>query len=422
MELKKMVPEVRFMGFSGEWEEKRFGETFTPIPNNSLSRADLNDNSGLVKNIHYGDILIKYGELLDIGKEKVPYVTDDTISKKYFPFKLQNGDVIIADAAEDETVGKCTELINIKDDVVISGLHTISVRPVRLFSSMYLGYFMNSSSFHNQLLRLMQGTKVLSISKSIIKDTEIFFPAHTTEQSRIGTWFQHLDQLITLHQKKYNKLTNIKKAMLEKMFPKNGADVPEIRFEGFEGKWEEKKLNQVSEIIGGGTPSTIIPEFWDGDIDWYSPTEIGDKVYVEGSVKKITALGLENSSAKILPANKTVLFTSRAGIGDMAILRKDGATNQGFQSFVIKEDNDPYFVYSKGHLIKDYALKHASGSTFLEISGKQLGNMNLSIPSAEEQQKIGTYFQNLDQLITLQQTQIEKLKNIKKACLEKMFV
>src|SRR5690554_3067482 len=108
MELKKKVPEVRFKGFSGEWEEKRFGETFTPIPNNSLSRADLNDNSGLVKNIHYGDILIKYGELLDIGKEKVPFVTDDTISKKYFPFKLQNGDVIIADAAEDETVGKCT--------------------------------------------------------------------------------------------------------------------------------------------------------------------------------------------------------------------------------------------------------------------------------------------------------------------------
>src|SRR5690554_491027 len=197
--------------------------------------------------------------------------------------------------------------------------------------------------------------------------------------------------------------------------------VPEVRFKGFSGEWEELKLNQVSEIIGGGTPSTIIPEFWDGDIDWYSPTEIGDKVYAEGSVKKITALGLENSSAKILPANKTVLFTSRAGIGDMAILRKDGATNQGFQSFVIKEDNDPYFVYSKGHLIKDYALKHASGSTFLEVSGKQLGNMNFSIPIALEQSRIGTWFQHLDQLITLHQKKYNKLTNIKKAMLEKMF-
>src|SRR5690554_589500 len=197
--------------------------------------------------------------------------------------------------------------------------------------------------------------------------------------------------------------------------------VPELRFKGFSGEWEELKLNQVSEIIGGGTPSTIIPEFWDGDIDWYSPTEIGDKVYAEGSVKKITALGLENSSAKILPANKTVLFTSRAGIGDMAILRKDGATNQGFQSFVIKEDNDPYFVYSKGHLIKDYALKHASGSTFLEVSGKQLGNMNFYIPVALEQSRIGTWFQHLDQLITLHQKKYNKLTNIKKAMLEKMF-
>lgn len=197
--------------------------------------------------------------------------------------------------------------------------------------------------------------------------------------------------------------------------------VPGVRFKGFSGEWEEHKLNQVSEIIGGGTPSTIIPEFWDGDIDWYSPTEIGDKVYAEGSVKKITALGLENSSAKILPANKTVLFTSRAGIGDMAILRKDGATNQGFQSFVIKEDNDPYFVYSIGHLIKDYALKHASGSTFLEISGKQLGNMIFSIPIALEQSRIGTWFQHLDQLITLHQKKYNKLTNIKKAMLEKMF-
>src|SRR5690554_1889460 len=197
--------------------------------------------------------------------------------------------------------------------------------------------------------------------------------------------------------------------------------VPEVRFKGFSGEWEELKLNQVSEIIGGGTPSTIIPEFWDGDIDWYSPTEIGDKVYAEGSVKKITALGLENSSAKILPANKTVLFTSRAGIGDMAILKKDGATNQGFQSFVIKEDNDPYFVYSKGHLIKDYALKHASGSTFLEVSGKQLGNMNFYIPVALEQSRIGTWFQHLDQLITLHQKKYNKLTNIKKAMLEKMF-
>src|SRR5690554_5922838 len=173
-------------------------------------------------------------------------------------------------------------------------------------------------------------------------------------------------------------------------------NIPEIRFKEFEGEWEEKRLKDISDIIGGGTPSTFIPEYWDGKIDWYSPTEIGDKVYADGSVKKITSLGLTNSSAKILPKNKTILFTSRAGIGDMAILKKDGATNQGFQSFVLKNGIEPYFIYSAGHLIKTYALKHASGSTFLEVSGKTLGEMDLLIPSEYEQTKIGSFFQNLD--------------------------
>lgn len=200
------------------------------------------------------------------------------------------------------------------------------------------------------------------------------------------------------------------------------SKVPEIRFEGFSGEWEEKGLGtDVAEIIGGGTPSTSISEFWDGDIDWYSPTEIGSNVYAEVSQKKITALGLKSSSAKILPAGNTVLFTSRAGIGDMAILAKPGATNQGFQSFIVKEGFSPYFLYSAGKKIKEFALKHASGSTFLEISGKQLGRMKILMPSSEEQTTIGNYFQKLDHLINQHQQKHDKLSNIKKAMLEKMF-
>lgn len=198
-------------------------------------------------------------------------------------------------------------------------------------------------------------------------------------------------------------------------------NIPEIRFKRCSEEWKILKLNEVSDIIGGGTPSTMVPEYWNGDIDWYSPTEIGDRIYAIGSQKKITKLGLEKSSARILPANRTVLFTSRAGIGDMAVLKKDGATNQGFQSLVIKGDNNPYFFFSIGHLIKKYALKNASGSTFLEISGKQLGSMDISLPIVEEQSRIGTYFQHLDQLITLHQKKYNKLTNIKKAMLEKMF-
>ncbi len=211
--------------------------------------------------------------------------------------------------------------------------------------------------------------------------------------------------------------------MLEKMFPKQGKTKPEIRFKGFSGEWDEKELGtDVADIVGGGTPSTSISEFWNGDIDWYSPTEIGTNVYAEGSQKKITTLGLNSSSAKILPAGNTVLFTSRAGIGDMAILTKPGTTNQGFQSFVVKEGFVPYFIYSVGKQIKEYALKHASGSTFLEISGKQLGRMKILVPCETEQTAIGNYFQKLDALINQHQQQIIKLNNIKQACLSKMFV
>lgn len=211
-----------------------------------------------------------------------------------------------------------------------------------------------------------------------------------------------------------NKTTNPPETTANKKTPK-------LRFKGFVGEWEKCQLSDISEIIGGGTPSTLVADYWNGNINWYSPTEIGTNVYADESVKKITTKGLENSSAKMLPANRTILFTSRAGIGDMAILRHEACTNQGFQSLVLNEKAEPYFIYSMGYLIKDYALKHASGSTFLEISSKQLNRMPLALPCKIEQQKIGSFFQQLDTNLTQHQTQLEKLKNLKQAMLHKMF-
>ena len=423
VENKVPTPTIRFRGFSEEWEEKAFGNCFANIPSNTLSRADLNYETGLAKNIHYGDVLIKFGEVLDVKKETLPFITNNEIVVKLKSATLRDGDVIIADAAEDETVGKCTELFNIKNQIVFSGLHTIAVRSILPFASKYLGYYLNSSAYHDRLLSLMQGTKVLSISKTTIQTTRIKFPKSPKEQNKIGNYFQQLVTLIAQHQQKHDKLLNLKKSLLEKMFTKQGATVPEIRFKRFSGEWEGKVLGEdVADIYGGGTPPTQISEYWNGDIHWYSPTEIGKNVYVYNSEKKITQEGLEKSSAKILPANKTVLFTSRAGIGDMAILSKDGCTNQGFQSFVLKGGYDTYFLYSIGSQIKEYALKHASGSTFLEISGKQLSKMAIKMPSPAEQTKIGTIFKHLDTLISQHQTQLKKLNNIKQACLEKMFV
>lgn len=181
-------------------------------------------------------------------------------------------------------------------------------------------------------------------------------------------------------------------------------------------------MGDVAEITGGGTPSTQVEEYWNGSLDWHSSTEIGLNVYANNSVKKITELGLKNSSAKILPANKTILFTSRAGIGDMAILTKNAATNQGFQSLIINDDFNVYFIYSMGHTIKFHTLKQASGSTFLEISGKSLANIKLRFPSLKEQTKIGEFFKQLDEAIALKEQEIESIKQSKQGFLQKMFV
>ena len=196
---------------------------------------------------------------------------------------------------------------------------------------------------------------------------------------------------------------------------------PQIRFKGFTEAWEQRKLSDIAEIIGGGTPDTNNPSYWDGDIDWYSPAELGEQIYTIGSRRRITKEGYKNSSAKLLPANKTILFTSRAGIGTTAILCRSACTNQGFQSLVINDNTDLYFIYSMSSRIKDFAISKASGSTFLEISGKQLATMSLFLPQLNEQRKIGQYFKSIDNLITLHQRKLDALKKIKSALLEKMF-
>ena len=197
---------------------------------------------------------------------------------------------------------------------------------------------------------------------------------------------------------------------------------PKLRFKGFTDAWEQRKLGDVADIVGGGTPSTAISEYWDGDIDWYAPAEITNQIFVNSSQKKITAEGLNNSSAKMLPVG-TVIFTSRAGIGKTAILTKEGCTNQGFQSIIPHKDElDSYFIFSRTDELKQYGETIGAGSTFVEVSGKQMTNMIISIPTTMvEQRQIGTYFRNLDNLITLHQRKLDRLKNIKKSMLDKMF-
>lgn len=214
----ELYPEVRFPGFTAAWEQRKLGEVLESMQNNTLSRAELSNEQGSVMNVHYGDVLVKFGEVLNVSEEQLPMIADDIIVEKYKSSFLQNGDVIIADTAEDETVGKCTEIANLQEKAVVSGLHTIPYRPLFKFASGYLGYYMNSAAYHNQLLPLMQGIKVTSISKSSMQNTDIVYPKSVNEQKQIGDYFCKLDRLITLHQRELDHLQLLKKGMLQQMF------------------------------------------------------------------------------------------------------------------------------------------------------------------------------------------------------------
>ena len=266
------------------------------------------------------------------------------------------------------------------------------------------------------------GMAMPKLNQEVCRSIPVSCPSFE-EQKKIGDYFRSLDNLITLHQRKCDGLKELKSGMLQKMFPSEGEVVPEIRFPGFTDAWEQRKLGDIADIVGGGTPSTAISEYWDGSIDWYAPAEISDQIYVSSSQRKITEAGYNNSSTKILPVG-TVLFTSRAGIGKTAILSHEACTNQGFQSIIPhKNELDSYFIFSRTPELKKYGETVGAGSTFVEVSGKQMAAMTLMMPpTIEEQCSIGRLFESIDKTITLHQRKCDELKELKKGLLQQMFV
>jgi type I restriction enzyme S subunit len=434
MEGKKNVPEIRFSGFTDSWEQRKFAKVFKKISNNTFSRAELNYDNGPAKNIHYGDVLIKFGELLDIDKDIVPFVNEKITINRSLSEKLSKGDVIIADAAEDETVGKCTELVNLSDKIVISGLHTIPSRPVINFASGYLGYYMNSSSYHNQLIRLMQGTKVSSISKSSLQETTIIYPSILEEQMKISNSFSQLNNLITLHQRKCEKLKIMKKALLDKMFPKEGEKVPELRFKNFTEDWEQRKLDEIVDIIDGDRGKNY-PN--DKDLQ-----ENGHTLFL--SAANVTKNGFKFDSAQYITKYKSnsmgngklviddIVLTSRGSLGHIAWYNADNhrevpfaRINSGMLILRSKSIVHPCIVAQilKSPLGKKQIDFISFGSAQPQLTKKDVTNYTVNLPNySKEQYKIGSIFHAIDNLITLHQRKLDKLNNIKKSLLEKMFV
>ena len=406
MQDNEKKPALRFKGFTDPWEQRKFSDI--TFPAGEKNRDNLPLESYSITNEHGfipQDEKFENGGTMREADKRMYYIVSPN-SFAYNPARINVGSIGYQNTGKDVIVSSLYEVFKTSDDV----------------DDRLLWHWFKSPDFQKLIFQLQEGGVRLYFYYDKLCMGTVSLPS-LEEQRKIGQFFDSLDTLITLHQRKYEKLVNIKKSMLNKMFPPNGASVPEIRFKDFTDPWEQRKLGDVADIVGGGTPSTNNPNYWDGDIDWYAPAEIAGQIYFDSSQRKITEQGYENSSAKMLPPG-TVLFTSRAGIGKTAILSKKGCTNQGFQSIVPHNDElDSYFVFSRTDELKQYGELVGAGSTFVEVSGKQMAAMNLKMPTTiEEQQTIGRFFKRLDTLITLHQRKLEKLQNIKKSCLEKMFV
>ena len=425
---EKKVPALRFRGFDNAWEQKELGELFSYLQNNTLSRAELNDNYGVAQSIHYGDVLIKYGECLDVSKERLAFIEKQSIADKFKTAYLQDGDIIVADTAEDGTVGKCTEIQDLTDKKIISGLHTIPLRPDQKFASGYLGFYMNSNSYHDQLKPLMQGIKVTSISKSAIQNTVVRYPFSLKEQGLVSRYLCLLNTLISLHQRKLEMLKKVKKSMLEKMFPKNDAKVPEVRFSDFTDAWEQRHLGEIvervtrkNENLESTLPLTISAqyglidqnEFFDKriaskDVSGYFLIRRGEFAY-----NKSTSTDAPWGAIKCLERYENGVLSTLYIVFRIIDEKK---LNSNYLAFYYDTD-----LWHRG--VQAIAAEGARNHGLLNIAPVDFFETTLAIPQdIFEQQKIGLFFKQLDHLISLHQRKLEKLKNIKKSMLEKMFI
>ena len=196
-------------------------------------------------------------------------------------------------------------------------------------------------------------------------------------------------------------------------------NVPALRFPEFTGEWSVKSISDLANVIGGGTPDTTIKSYWNGNIQWFTPSEIGKTKYVELSLRTITLEGLNNSNAKLLPPY-TILLSSRATVGECSIALQECATNQGFQSLIAK-NCDIDFLYYLIQTKKNDLIRKACGSTFLEISANEVRKIRTNVPSNTEQKKIGALLSLIDKRIETQNKIIEDLKKLKSAIYQEMF-
>ena len=420
---KVTKPQISTQGCESVFFKKTFSEVFGYLANNTFSRDLLTSRISTYRNVHYGDILVKFGETLDVEKDDLPYVSTEVLDKaKQFP-QLNNGDVIIADTAEDETVGKCTEIVNIGKAKVIAGLHTMACRPKGQFAPGYLGFYMNSPKYHDQLLPLMQGTKVTGVSKTAILETKLLYPSFE-EQQDIVHFLTSLNKAIAVNESEIAKLQDIKNAYRSMLFPRSGEKKPRLRIKGFSEDWISLPLRDfANKVTTKNTAGTVSESFTNS-------AEFGIVSQLDFFDHEITN---ESNNTNYFVVNEDdFVYNPRistfAPVGPINRnkLGRKGIMSPLYMVFSIQGIDPMYLEYYFQTTLWHHYMK-MNGNTGarhdrFSISDENFFNMPIPTPNIDEQKAIGNMLNNIDILISTQSRRLVKLKHMKSACLDRMFV
>ena len=420
---KVTKPQISTQGCESVFLKKTFSEVFGYLANNTFSRDLLTSRISTYRNVHYGDILVKFGETLDVEKDDLPYVSTEVLDKaKQFP-QLNNGDVIIADTAEDETVGKCTEIVNIGKAKVIAGLHTMACRPKGQFAPGYLGFYMNSPKYHDQLLPLMQGTKVTGVSKTAILETKLLYPSFE-EQKDIVHFLTSLNKAIAVNESEIAKLQDIKNAYRSMLFPRSGEKKPRLRIKGFSEDWISLPLRDFANKVTTKNTAGTVSESFTNSAEFGIVSQLDFFDHEITNESNNTNYFVVNEDDFVY--NPRISVTAPVGPINRNKLGRNGVMSPLYTVFRPHDVSNTYLEYffktNRWHALMQFNGDSGARSDRFSIGTDLFYEMPIPAPSFNEQEKIGSFFANLSDLITLHQSELEKLQKIKKSLLERMFV
>ena len=409
------TPSIRFKGFTDPWEQRKLIEFVDKAVDNRGKTPPLDENGThpLIEVASLGGVHPNYSKI-----EK--YLNDDTFENNLRAY-IKKGDILFT------TVGSIgiVSLMDSREEAAIAQ-NIVAFRAKENFAPEYLYALFSNEENQYKAKRIVMGAVQPSIKVSQLVDVEYMLTTNEEEQKKIGSYFRHLDNLITLHQRKYNKLLNVKKSMLEKMFPKNGSNIPEIRFKGFTDPWEQRKLIEfVDKAVDNRGKTPPLDE--NGTHPLIEVASLGGVHPNYSKIEKYLNDDTFENNLRAYIKKGDILFTTVGSIGIVSLMdsREEAAIAQNIVAFRAKENFAPEYLYALfSNEENQYKAKRiVMGAVQPSIKVSQLVDVEYMLTTNEEEQKkIGSYFRHLDNLITLHQRELEKLQNIKKSMLEKMFV